>query len=137
MKRFSDSRSRPHTTFVVTLTWAFGLAFGMSSACLLEKTGKHAHIAASYASDAHHAHASDGLAGNAHVMAFDHDSDADASKESCLMACDCGSKAQIKLQAGVDCIDPGQAPLVVFEWKAPTPVTVAPSRFDDLHVRVV
>lgn len=137
MKRFLNHRTRRNTTFVAILVWAFALASGMANACLLETPGKHAHAAASHSSDAHHAHASDAFAGDADANVDDHDDDADASKESCLKACDDGSNAQIKLQTGVDLIDPGLAPFVVFAWNEATPVASAPSRFDELQVPVV
>ena len=135
MKPLSNHRTRRNTTFVAMLVWAFALASGMANACLLETPGKHAHIGASHASDAHHAHASDTLAGD--VIDVDHDDDADASKESCLKACDDGSNGPIKLQTGVDLTDSGLAPFVVFAWIATTSVASAPSRFDELQVPAV
>ena len=137
MKPFSNSRTRRNTTFVALLVWAFALASGLANACLLETPGKHAHGAASHVSDAHHAPASERLAGDADAIADDHDDDADAPKESCLKACDDGSNAQIKLQTGVDLTDPRVAPFVVFAWNATVPVTSAPSRVDELQVPVV
>ena len=135
MKPFSNHRTRRNTTFVAMLVWAFALVSGMANACLLETGSKHTHTAASHSPDAHHAHADDALAGGA--ITVDHDDDADASKESCLKACDDGSNAQIKLQTGVDLTDSGLAPFVVFAWNAATPVASAPSRFDELQVPVV
>ena len=136
MKPFSNHRTRRHTTFVAILVWAFALASGMANACLLETQGKHAHIAAHHQSDSHHAHVNDSLAGDA--IAVDHDDDdADASKESCLKACDDGSNGPIKLQTGVDWTDPGLAPFVVFAWIATTPIASAPRRFDELLVPAV
>ena len=135
MKPFSNHRTRRNTTFVAMLVWAFALASGMANACLLETSSKHAHTAASHSSDAHHAHAYGALAGD--TITVDHDDGADASKKSCLKACDDGSKAQIKLQTGVDLTDPGLAPFVVFAWNAATPAASAPSRFDELQVPVV
>ena len=137
MKPFSNHRTRRNTTFVAMLVWAFALASGMANACLLETPGNHAHGAARHASDAHHAHGSDALAGHIDAVADDHDDDADTSKESCLKACDDGSNAQIKLQTGVALTDPGLAPFVVFAWNATLPVASAPSRFDELQVPVV
>lgn len=137
MKPFSNHRTKRNTTFVAMLVWAFALASGMANACLLETPGNHAHSAASHASDARHAHGSDALAGHIDAVADDHDDDADASKESCLKACDDGSNAPIKLQTGVDLTDPGLAPFVVFAWNATLPVASAPSRFDELQVPVV
>ena len=135
MKPFSNHRTRRNTTFVAMLVWAFALASGMANACLLETQGKHPHATASNSSDAHHTHANDALAGDA--IAVDHDDDADASKESCLKACDDGSNGPVKLQAGVDLTDPGLAPFVLFAWVATTPVASAPNRFDELQVPVV
>ena len=135
MKPFSNPRARRNTTFVAMLVWAFALASGMANACLLETQGKHAHIAAHNQSDAHHAHAHDAAAGDA--IAVDDADDADASKESCLKACDDGSNAQIKLQTGVDLTDPGLAPFVVFAWDATSPVASVPGRFDELQVPIV
>lgn len=137
MKSFSNHRARRNTTFVAMLVWAFALASGMANACLLKTPGNHAHGAASHASDAHHAHGRDALTGHIDAVADEHDDDADASKESCLKACDDGSNAQIKLQTGVDLTDPGLAPFVVFAWNATLPVASAPSRFDELQVPVV
>jgi len=135
MKPFSNHRTRRNTTFVAILAWAFALVSGMANACLLETPGKHTYAAASHSSDDHHVHASKSLAGDA--VAEDHDDDADASKESCLKACDDGSNAQIKLQTGVDLTDPGLAPFVAFAWAATTPVASAPSWFEELQVPVV
>lgn len=136
MKPFSNPRTRRNTTVVALLVWAFALASGMANACLLERPGNHTHTSASRASDGHHAHAGDALAGHADAIADDHDDDADAAKESCLKACDDGSNAQVKLQTGVDLTDPGLAPFVVFAWNAATLIAAAPSRFDDLQVPV-
>lgn len=134
MKPFSTPRIRRNTTFVAMLVWAFALASGMANACLLETQGKHANIAAHNQSDAHHAHAHDAVPGDAIT---DDDDDADASKESCLKACDDGSNAQIKLQTGVDLTEPGLAPFVVFAWDATTLVASVPGWFDELQVPVV
>ena len=131
MKPFSNHRTRRTTTFVALLVWAFALASGMANACLLETPGEHSSAGASHASEARHAHDSDALAGDA--VTVDQDGDANASKESCVKACDDGSNAQIKLQTGVDLTDPAPAPFVVFAWNAATPVVSAQSRFDDLR----
>lgn len=136
MKPFSNPRTKRHTTFVVMLTWAFGLASGTPSDRLKRPANTRMPLPANE-SNANDAHAADAVVGHADAIAFDHDSDADAPKESWLVVCDYGSKAQINLQAGVDLIDRARAPLVVFAWNAPTPVAVEPSRFDDIHVRVV
>jgi len=135
MKPFSNHRTRRHTTFVAILVWAFALASGMANACLLETSSKHAHTTASHSSDAHHAHVDGALVGDA--IAVDHDDDADASRESCLKACDDGSNGPIKLQTWLDRTDPGLAPFVVFAWIATTPIAAEPSRFDELQVPVV
>ena len=135
MKPFSNHRTRRNTTFVAILVWAFALASGMANACLLETPGKHVHAAASHSSDGHHVHASESLAGGA--VATDHDDDEDASKDSCLKACDDGSNAQIKLQTGVDLIDPGLVPFVVFAWAATPSFASAPSWFEELQAPVV
>ncbi|WP_155742501.1 hypothetical protein [Variovorax paradoxus] len=135
MKPFSNHRTRRNTIFVAMLVWVFAQASGMANACLLEAPGKHAHIGVSHSSDAHHAHANDALAGDA--VAVDHDNDTSASKESCLKACDDGLNAQIKLQTGVDPTDPGLPPFLVFTWNAVIPIASAPSRLDDLQIRVV
>jgi hypothetical protein len=135
MKPFSNHRTKRNTIFMAMLVWVFALASGMVNACLLEAPGKHAHTGASYSSGAHHAHSNEALAGDS--IAVDHDNGANASKESCLKACDDGLNAQIKLQAGVDPTDPGLAPFVVFAWNAVTPIASAPSRLDDLQIRVV
>ena len=133
MKPFPKPRTSRNTTFAALLVWAFALASGMANACLLETQGKHAHIAAHELSDAHHARAQEQAADEA----IDYDDDADASKESCLKACDDGSNAQIKLQTGVDLTDPGLAPFVVFAWKATTAVASVRGWFDELQVPVV
>lgn len=135
MKPFSNHRTRRNTTFVAILVWAFALASAMANACLLETPGKHVHAAASHSSDGHHVHAIESLASGAD--AADHDDDEDAAKDSCLKACDDGSNAQIKLQNGVDLIDPGLAPFVVFEWAATPPAALAPTWFEELQVPVV
>ena len=135
MKPFSNHRTRRHTTFVAILVWAFALASGMAKACLLETTGQRPAATASHSSDAHHTHISGALAGDA--IAVDHDDDADASRESCLKACDDGSNGPIKLQTWLDRTDPGLTPFVVFAWIATTPIAPEPSRFDELQVPVV
>ena len=137
MRPFSNHRTRRNTTFVAMLVWAFALASGMANACLLETPSNHAHGAAGHATDAHHAHGSDAPAGHIDAVADDHDDDADASKDSCLKACDDGSNGQIKLQTGVDLTDPGLAPFLVFAWNATLPVASAQGPFDELQVPVV
>ena len=135
MKPFSNLRTRRRATFVAILVWSFALASGMANACLVETQGKQPHTTARHSSDAHHTHVNDALAGDA--IAVDHDNHAEASKESCLKACDDGSNGPIKLQTGVGLTDPGLAPFVVFAWIATTPIASEPSRFDELHVLVV
>ena len=135
MKPFSNPRTKRNTAYAAMLVWVFALASGMANACLLEKPGQHAHIDASQSSNAHHVHASEAMAGD--LLALDHDDDADASKESCLKACDDGLNAQVKVQTGVDLTDPGLALLPASAWNAATPVASAPSRFGDLLVPIV
>ena len=118
------------------LAWEFALASGMANACQLVEPGKHSHGAPQHASSAPHTHAAGVLADHADGV-DDHDDYSDASKESCLKACDDGSNAQIKLQTGVDLTDPGLAPFIAFAWNAATPVALAPSRFDDLQVPIL
>ena len=135
MKPFSNRRTKRITTFVAMLVWAFALVSGMANACLLEAPGQHVHIGAGHSANAHHVHASDEMAGD--VLAADHADDTDASKDSCLKACDDGWNAQVKVQTGVNLTDPGLALLLAFAWNAAAPVASAPSRFDDLLVPVV
>ncbi len=137
MKPFSNRRTKRNTTFVAMLVWAFALASGMANACLLETPGQHAHIGAGHSANAHHVHASDATPGDVLAVDDDHDDDADASKDSCLKACDDGSSAQVKVQTGVNLTDPGLALLLALAWNAATPVASAPSRFDELLVPVV
>ena len=136
MKPFSTFRAKRHTTMLALLVWVFALASGMANACLLAEPGKHSHGARQHASGAPHAHAAGVLADHADA-ADDHDNDSEASKDSCLKACDDGSNAQIKLQTGVDLTDPGLSPFIAFAWNAATPVASAPSRFDDLQVPIL
>ncbi len=118
------------------LVWAFALASGMANACVLEAFVAQAHTGVSHASDAHHAHAGDALGGDGDVVAADHDNEEIAPKDSCLKDFNDVSIAQITPQAGIALTDPGQAPFVVFVWNAATPVSSAPSRFDDLQALI-
>lgn len=137
MKPFSNSRTKRNTTFVALLVWLFALASGLANACLLETPGSHSHIAAGHASDAPYAHANDTPVHELIALDDDHDDDSDASKESCLKACDDGSNAPIKLHSSVDLTDPGLALLVAFAWHTSTPVASARGRVDELQVPAV
>ncbi|MEO6280176.1 hypothetical protein [Roseateles sp.] len=136
MTPFSNFRTRRITAFLALLVWAFALTFGMANACLLETANKHVHGAQCHVFTAHHAHAIDSMEALAGAVAQDHDDEADATKESCLKACEDGSNVPIKLQAGVDLTDLGLAAFVVFAWNAATPFASAPSRFDERQVAV-
>lgn len=133
MKPFSRQRTKRNTTFVALLLWLFTLASGMANACLLETPGRHSHVAANHPEHSSHRPA---LAGHA-VAVDDHDDDLDASKVSCLKACDDGANAPVKPQTGVDLTDPGLAPLVALAWNAAIPFASVPSRFDDVQVPLV
>lgn len=135
MKPFSNHRARRNTAFMALLVWLFALVSGMTNACLLEAPGKYSHVAAEHSSGAHHAHAREG-----HAVAVDHDdddADRDGPRESCLKVCDDGANAQVKLQASVDLIDPGLAPLIVFAWNTKTSIVSVPNRYDILQVPIV
>ena len=137
MTPFSNARTQRNTTFVALLVWLFALASGLANACLLETPGNHLHIAAGHASGAHHAQAKDTPANEVIAHDDDDDDDSDASKESCLKACDDGSNAPTKLHAGVDLTDPGVALLVAFAWRTSTPLASARGRVDELQVPAV
>ena len=121
MNPFLNHCTRRITTFATIAGWAFAPSCGSANARLLDTAGKHAHIGASHASDAHHASAADDLLG-ADVDADAVAHDAHSRKRSGLKACDAGLNAQCKLKAGVDLTDPGLAPFVVSAWNATTPV---------------
>ena len=133
MNPFSHQRTKRNTTFVALLVWLFALASGVANACLLEAPGKHSHVAATHSTGPSHAHP---LAGHA-VTVDDDGDDQDSSKESCLKACGDGANAQVKLQAGADLTDPGQAPFVVIAWNAATAVASVPNLYDILQVPIV
>ena len=97
MKPFSHQRTKRNTTFVTLLVWLFATVSGMANACLLETPAKHLHIALNYSE--HHPHSPASTGPTATVD--EHDDDLDASKESCLKACDDGANAPVKLQTGV------------------------------------
>ena len=135
MTPFSNARTKRNTTFVALLVWLFALASGLANACLLETPGNHLHIAAGHALSAPHAHANDTPVHELIALDDDHDADdSDASKESCLKACDDGSNAPTKLHAGIDLTDPGLALLVAFAWHTSTAVASARGRVDELQI---
>lgn len=133
MKPFSHQRTKRNTALVALLVWLFALASGMANACLLETPGKHSHAAANHSEETSHSPA---LLGHP-VAVDDHEDDLDASKESCLKACDDGANAPVKLQASADLADPGLAPYVTTTWNAMASVAMVPCRFDVLWVPVV
>ncbi len=130
MKPFSNHRTKRNTTFVALLVWLFALASGMANACLLEEPGKHLHTTANHSSDAAHVHPPAD-------HAVDVDDDQDASKDSCLKACDDGANAQVKLQTAVDAPDPGLAPFAAVVWDTATPFVSAPDWFEILQAPIV
>lgn len=130
MKPFSNHRTKRNTTFVALLVWLFALASGMANACLLEEPGQHLHTTANHSSDAAHVHPPAD-----HAVAVD--DDRDASKDSCLKACDDGANAQVKLQTAVDAPDPGLAPFAAVVWDTATPFVSAPDWFDILQAPIV
>lgn len=133
MKPFSHQRTKRNTTFVTLLVWLFATVSGMANACLLETPAKHLHIALNYSEQHPHSPASTG-----HTATVDeHDDDLDASRESCLKACDDGANAPVKLQTGVDLTDPGLALFVPTTWNATPSVASVPCGFDVLRVPVV
>jgi hypothetical protein len=137
MKLFSTARSKRDATFMALVVWLFALVSGLANACLLETPGNHSNIAAGHASGAHHARAKDTPANEVIAHHDDHDDDSDASKESCLKACDDGSNAPTKLHAGVDPADPGLTVLVSLAWHTLIPVASARGRVDELQAPAV
>ncbi len=128
MHPFSSNRTKRNTILMTLLVWLFALASGMANACLLEAPGKHPHTAANHSSDAH-LHP---LAGHAVAV----EDDQDASRDSCLKACNDGANAQVKLQNAVDAPDPGPAPFAAVVWDRATPFVSASGSFDILRAPI-
>ena len=134
MNRFSNTRAKRTTAFVVLLVLLFAVASGVANACLLERPGTHSHTDAAGSTKTGHAPAV--LSG--HLGAVDgHDDDSDTSKQSCLKVCDAGSNAPVKLQTGFDLTDPGMAPVVAIVWNSAAPVVSGPCRLVDLQPPIV
>ena len=126
MRIYSSTRIPRSTAFAVLWLWLFSVAAGVANACLLETPESHANAARVAAVVHGHGHASG------------HTEDSDAPRQSCLKACDDGTKALPKAQAGVDQTDPGPAPLVATLWAgaAAQPV-LALRQLDALQVPLV
>ena len=127
MKFFADSRSKRNIAFVVLSVWLFALASSLANACLLEKHESHSAVTDDALATTSHAPAE--LLSKVGIEAGHHD-DADAGKESCLKACDDGTRTLPKAYSGVDVADPGPALLVTTLWIASHAVS-APRRADD------
>ncbi len=134
MKFFSTIRTQRNTAFVVLLGWLFALASGLANACLLETPEVHSNAARAAAPKTSHAPAE--LVGHAQATAG-HDDDSDTSKESCLKACDDGTRTLPNAQSGLDQTDPGPPALVATLWTASTRVASVSSRRDDLPMHLV
>ncbi len=124
MNRFSFTRAKRNTAFVVLLVWLFALAAGVANACLLDGPGFPSHAAAAESSGT----------GDEAL----HSSDA-----PCLKVCDDGSKSLPKPQSGLDPANPGPAPLMVIVWTTAIPGVLAsglmadmPNRLPELPIRV-
>ena len=127
MKFFADSRSKRNTAFVVLLVWLFALASAVANACLLEQHETHATLTGDALATTSQGRG-EFLSKLANEAGHHHDSD--ANKESCLKACDDGTRTLPKAHSGVDVIDPGPALLVTTLWIASHAVS-APRRADD------
>ena len=123
-----------NTAFVVLLGWLFALASGVANACLLETPEMHSSAARAAAPKTSHAPAE--LVGHPQATAG-HDAGPDASKESCLKACDDGTHTLPNTQSGVDQTDPGQAALVATLWTSTAHIVAAPRRPGDLQLPTV
>jgi hypothetical protein len=134
MHPYSNDRAKRNTTFLALLVWLFALASGIANACLLATPGEHSHIAAHQSSG--HIHADRALTDQG-VPTGQHDDDTDASRDSCLKACNDGSNALVNWQSGSDLTDPGLAPPFVFAWHEARPVVSELSWFDTLEVPTV
>lgn len=131
MKPFSNKRTKRDTAFAALLVWVFALASGLANACLLEAPGRHAQLHSDVAKTRSEAAVAPRSTVHEGAVESD-DDDSHSSRESCLKACDDGSKAPVKLQTGLDLTDPGTAPLVAVVWNTATPFISAPSRMHDL-----
>lgn len=126
MRIYSSTRTPRSTAFAVLWVWLFSVAAGVANACLLETPASHSD-AVSVVTVAH-----------GHDHASGHAEGSQAHKQSCLKACDDGTKALPKAQAGVDQADPGPAPLVTTLWAVATAQPVLASRqLDELQVPLV
>jgi len=133
MTFFSGSRSKRNTALVMVLVWLFALASSVANACFLEKHEPHSTVTGDALEATSHAPAE--LQSKRGIEAGHHD-DSDASKESCLKACDDGTRTWSKASSGVDVADPGPASLVTTLWIASHAVS-APRRADDRALPMV
>ena len=133
MKFFADSRTKRNTAFGVLLVWLFALASSVANACLLEKHEPHSTVTSDALATTSHAPAE--FLSRMGIEAGHHD-DSDASKESCLKACDDGTRTLPKAYSGVDVADPGPALLLTTLWIA-SHAGSAPRRADDRAVPMV
>ena len=133
MKFFADSRSKRNTAFVVLLVWLFALASSLANACLLEPHEPHPTVTGDALATTNHGRG-EFLSKMGHEAGHHHDSD--PSKESCLKACDDGTRTLPKAHSGVDVTDRGPALLVTTLWLASHAVS-ALRRAHDRAVPVV
>ena len=136
MKFFADTRSKRNTAFVVLLVWLFALASSLANACLLEQHEPHPTVTGDALATTSHGRG-EFLSKMGHEAGHHHDSD--PSKESCLKACDDGTRTLPKAYSGVDVTDPPPRPalLVTTLWIASQLADSAPRRADDRAVPMV
>ena len=134
MKFFADIRTKRNTAFAMLLVWVFAVASGVANACFLETPEHHSRAAKGPAAATLQMPA--GWVAYLDATAAHHD-DADSTKESCLKACDDGTRGLPKAHSSVDHADPGPPTLVTTLWTGSKPVVSAPRRVDDLAIPIL
>ena len=134
MTLFSTTRSKRYTAFLLLLVWLFVLGSGVANACLLGPTEEHASSVSASDAQTRHASAEPAFHRDAAAEHGDHHGPA---KDSCLKACEDGSRTLVKAYSGLDQTDPGLAPLVTTLWASEKPVVLALSRIDGLQAPIV
>lgn len=125
MKRFANARTLRNTIFMVLLGWLFALASGVANACLLDSPDAHSPL--SNGSAAVEGQQPADLGG--HLGAnVGHHPESCKGNESCLKACDDGTRTLPSPYSGVGHIDPGPAPFIAIVWVGATAVIAASHR---------
>lgn len=129
-----NTRTRRTTACVMLFVWLFALTSGVANACLLESRDTHDHgspLAHLFAAGVTSHTGGDHAEGTPND---DGESDSGPTKESCLKACDDGSRSVLKHASSFDLADPGMAPLVAIAWAAEVQLAPVAARVHAVRV---